>query len=128
MSTRIRKGFGSWQLVLPLLLCAAAIAVLMHVQRFAAEQSRMQAQLRASEHIAARLTLAGMQVRYGASDGLQALAGVEAALGALRLELLAVPEPQPLSPAAPDIGSTISAASCFNSAKRSGCRSIIVIA
>lgn len=95
--------------MLPLLLCAAAIAILVHVQRFAADQSRMEAQLRASEHIAARLATVAGGLGRTANEGFQSLSAVGTALAALRAELRAVPQSQPLAPAPIDTAALVEA-------------------
>lgn len=99
VSANKQKDFGPWRLLLPLALGVAAIAALLHVQQFSADQSLMRAQLRASEQLAARLAVAGVHARYGKSEGFEGLAAVRATLLALREQLRELPPPQPLGPA-----------------------------
>lgn len=98
-----RRGAGPWRLLLPLLLALASVAVLLHLQQFAADQARALAALHASEAAAARLAIAGMQARRGDGAGFESLSaaqavapGVSAALGELpAAQALTLPMPDP---------------------------------
>jgi len=109
VSTNKLKDFGPWRLLLPLVLGAAAIAALLHVQQFSADQSVMRAQLRASEQLAVRLAVAGVHARYGKNEGFEGLAAVRATLLALREQLRESPPPQPLAPAPIDTAALLGA-------------------
>jgi methyl-accepting chemotaxis protein len=109
VSTNKPNGFGPWRLLLPLALGAAAIAALLHVQQFSADQSLMRAQLRASEQLAVRLAVAGVHARYGTRQGFEGLAAVRATLVALRKQLRELPPPQRLAPAPIDTAALLGA-------------------
>ena len=47
----MRRGFGPWRLLLPLLLIAGATAALLQVRQFEEDQSAMESVLQASAHL-----------------------------------------------------------------------------
>ena len=95
-------GFGPWRLLLPLGLCVAAAAIMLHARQFDREQARLAAALEASVYAAARLSASRAASMHGTQEGFQLLRAAELLVAGL-LETLSQDFPRrALTPPAPD--------------------------
>ena len=85
----VRRGFGPWRLLLPVLLAAATLAGILETRRFDAGQQALEDLLRPVHDAAATLATARVRAAAGSAAGFEAL---EAARGVLP-EVQALLEP-----------------------------------
>lgn len=104
-----RVSFGPWRLLLPLLLVAAAGAVIVHTRQFDADQGRLQSALEASRAAAARLATARAAATQPSEQTFQALQAVALLVPALTGRLEDVPSRRALTLAAPSTDALVAA-------------------